>query len=122
MEYRLVDEEGHDVNSGDPGELLVRAAGEDPQRGFFSGYHKNAEETEKVWEGGWFHTGDVMRVNEDGYLHFVDRRKNIIRRSGENISAVEVEAVLFQNPMVTNCAVSPVYDELEEKKSVPVLS
>ena len=87
MEYRLVNEVmGPNVNSNELGELLVRAAGENPKRGFFSGYYKNAEETEKVWEGGWFHTGDVMRVTEDGFLHFVDRRKNIIRRSGENIS------------------------------------
>ena len=124
MEYRLLDEEGQDVNGGEPGELLVRATGENPRRGFFSGYLKNAEETEKVWKGGWFHTGDVMRVNEDGYLHFVDRRKNIIRRSGENISAVEVEAVLFQNAMVANCAVTPVYDELrgEEVSACIILS
>ena len=124
MEYRLLDEEGKDVNSGEPGELLVRATGENPRRGFFSGYLKNAEETEKVWKGGWFHTGDVMRVNEDGYLQFVDRRKNIIRRSGENISAVEVEAVLFQNAMVANCAVTPVYDELrgEEVSACIILS
>ena len=111
MEYRLVDEQGNDVNNGESGEILVRVAGENPRRGFFSGYYKNAEETEKVWEGGWFHTGDVMRLDENGYLHFVDRRKNIIRRSGENISAVEVEAVLFRNAMVANCAVTPVYDE-----------
>ena len=112
MEYRLIDEQGQKVNSGEPGELLVRAAGDNPRRGFFTGYHKDTEETEKVWEGGWFHTGDVLRVTDEGYLHFVDRRKNIIRRSGENIAAVEVEAVLFQNPMVANCAVTPVYDEL----------
>lgn len=112
MEYRLVDEEGQDVDKGEPGELLVRAAGDNPRRGFFSGYHKDAEETEKAWAGGWFHTGDVLKLSDDGYLHFVDRRKNIIRRSGENISAVEVEAVLFQNPMVANCAVTPVYDEI----------
>ncbi len=112
MEYRLVDEGGQDVDNGEPGELLVRAAGDNPRRGFFSGYHKDAQETEKAWAGGWFHTGDVLRVSDAGYLHFVDRRKNIIRRSGENISAVEVEAVLFRNPMVANCAVTPVYDEI----------
>lgn len=113
MEYRLVNEVmGPNVNSNEIGELLVRAAGENPKRGFFSGYYKNAEETEKVWEGGWFHTGDVMRVTEGGFLHFVDRRKNIIRRSGENIAALEVEAVLIQNAMVESCVVTPVYDEL----------
>ena len=111
VEYRLVDEEGNDVGAGEPGELLIRAAGENPRKGFFSGYYKNPEETAKVWEGGYFHTGDVVRISEDGSFHFVDRRKNIIRRSGENIAAVEVENVLFQHPAVANCAVTPIYDE-----------
>ena len=111
IEYRLVDEEGHDVGAGAPGELLIRARGDNPRKGFFSGYYKNPEETAKVWEGGYFHTGDVVRISEDGSFHFVDRRKNIIRRSGENIAAVEVENVLFQHPAVANCAVTPIYDE-----------
>ena len=111
IEYRLVDEEGNDVAPGEPGELLIRARGDNPRKGFFSGYYKNPEETAKVWEGGYFHTGDVVRVSEDGSFHFVDRRKNIIRRSGENIAAVEVENVLFRHPAVANCAVTPIYDE-----------
>ena len=111
IEYRLVDEEGNDVGAGEPGELLIRARGDNPHKGFFSGYYKNPEETAKVWEGGYFHTGDVVRISEDGSFHFVDRRKNIIRRSGENIAAVEVENVLFQHPAVANCAVTPIYDE-----------
>ena len=111
IEYRLVDEQGNDVEPGEPGELLIRAKGDNPRKGFFSGYYKNPEETARAWDGGYFHTGDVMRVSEDGSFHFVDRRKNIIRRSGENIAAVEVENVLFQHPAVANCAVTPVYDE-----------
>ena len=111
IEYRLVDEEGNNVAEGEPGELLIRASGDNPRKGFFSGYYKNPEETAKVWEGGYFHTGDVVRISADGSFHFVDRRKNIIRRSGENIAAVEVENVLFQHPLVANCAVAPVYDE-----------
>ena len=112
IEYRLVTEEGEDVAAGEPGELLIRAAGESPRKGFFSGYYKNEEETAKVWEDGYFHTGDVLRVSEDGSFHFVDRRKNIIRRSGENIAAVEVENVLFQSADVANCAATPIYDEM----------
>lgn len=111
VEYRLVDEQGNDIERGEPGELLIRARGDNPRKGFFSGYYKNPEETARAWEGGYFHTGDVVRVSEDGSFHFVDRRKNIIRRSGENIAAVEVENVLFQHPAVANCAVTPVYDE-----------
>ncbi|NKB36918.1 MAG: AMP-binding protein [Gammaproteobacteria bacterium] len=112
IEYRLVDEEGREVNAGEPGELLIRAKGDKPDKGFFSGYYKNEEETAKVWEDGYFHTGDVLRVSDDGSFHFVDRRKNIIRRSGENIAAVEVENVLFQSEHVANCAVTPIYDEM----------
>ena len=111
VEYRLVDEQGNDVARGEPGELLIRARGDNPRKGFFSGYYKNPEETARAWEGGYFHTGDVVRISADGSFHFVDRRKNIIRRSGENIAAVEVENVLFQHPAVANCAVTPVYDE-----------
>jgi len=97
------------------GELLVRQTGADPRRGFFSGYLKDAAATEEAWRGGWFHTGDAVRRGEDGQLHFVDRRKNIIRRAGENIAALEVEAALADHPAVAQVAViaapDPVRDE-----------
>jgi acyl-coenzyme A synthetase/AMP-(fatty) acid ligase len=99
----------------DNGELLVRQAGADPRRGFFSGYLKDAAGTEEAWRDGWFHTGDAVRRGEDGQLHFVDRRKNIIRRAGENIAALEVEAALADHPAVAQVAViaapDPVRDE-----------
>lgn len=112
MAYRIVDENDADVVPGAPGELLVRCNGDDPRKGFFSGYYKDAEATEQGWTGGWWHTGDVVRVDEAGTFFFVDRRKNIIRRSGENIAAVEVEAVLLRSPHVSNCAVTAVPDEM----------
>jgi acyl-CoA synthetase (AMP-forming)/AMP-acid ligase II len=97
------------------GELLVRQRGNDPRRGFFSGYLKDAPATEEAWRGGWFHTGDSVRRGEDGQLHFVERRKNIIRRAGENIAALEVEAALAEHPAVAQVAViaapDPVRDE-----------
>ena len=89
-----------------PGELLVRHRGTDPTFGFFQGYLKDAEATAEAWAGGWFHTGDVVRVDADGDFHFVDRKKNVIRRSGENISALEVESVLNQHPAVKTAAVA----------------
>jgi acyl-CoA synthetase (AMP-forming)/AMP-acid ligase II len=99
----------------DSGELLVRAAGPDPRRGFFSGYLKDEKATDDAWRDGWFHTGDAVRRGEDGAFHFVDRRKNIIRRSGENIAALEVEAALADHPDVKQVAVvaapDPVRDE-----------
>ncbi len=73
VEVRLVDEDGKDVATGEIGELLVRRAGKNPKFGFFDRYLKNEEETAKAWEGGWFHTGDVVRRNTDGTLVFVDR-------------------------------------------------
>ncbi|HEX7436906.1 MAG TPA: AMP-binding protein [Caldimonas sp.] len=112
VEVRLVDDEGRDVPAGTPGELLVRATGSDPRRHFFSGYLKDEAATEEAWAGGWFHTGDMVRSDADGDLHFVDRKKNVIRRSGENISAVEVESVLNQHPAVKASAVAAAPDDL----------
>lgn len=112
MEWRLVDDEGRDVPQGRPGELWVRAAGPDPRRGFFSGYLGDPEATAEAWAGGWFHTGDVMSVDGNGLFYFVDRKKSIIRRSGENIPALEVEAALKDCPGVRAAAATPVADPL----------
>ncbi|MDQ8017976.1 MAG: AMP-binding protein [Bordetella sp.] len=110
VEFRLVDDEGQDVRAGTPGELLVRSSGDDPRRHFFGGYLKDAAATDEAWQGGWFHTGDMVRRDEAGSLFFVDRKKNVIRRSGENISAVEVESVLNQHPAVKVSAVAATPD------------
>ena len=112
MDLRIVDEQDVDVDKGVAGELLVRTKGDNPREKFFSGYYKDEAATEEGWSGGWWHTGDVVREGPDGSLYFVDRRKNVIRRSGENIAAVEVEAVLYQSPDVDSCAVCPVPDEI----------
>ena len=112
VQVRLVDDAGQDVPVGEPGELLVRSSGPDPRAGFFSGYLKDEATTEEAWAGGWFHTGDVVRADEQGLLYFVDRRKNVIRRSGENISALEVESVLNQHPAVKTAAVAATPDAL----------
>lgn len=121
MEYRLVDETTHDVSNGEPGELLVRRRGHQPRRGFFSTYHKDAAATEEAWRGGWFHTGDIVRAGPDGSLYFVDRRKNVIRRSGENVSAVEVEMTLLEHADVANCAVTAVPDDLRGEEVFALL-
>jgi acyl-CoA synthetase (AMP-forming)/AMP-acid ligase II len=112
MEYRIVDEADSDVPAGESGELLVRSSGDEPRRMFFSGYYKDEAATEEGWKGGWWHTGDVVREGIDGSLYFVDRRKNVIRRSGENIAAVEVEAVLLRHASIDGCAVCAVPDEI----------
>ncbi len=112
LAYRIVDDAERDVAAGAVGELLVRREGADPRQGFFSGYYKDAPATEQAWAGGWFHTGDLVRVGEDGSFFFVDRSKNVVRRSGENIAAVEVESALQGHPDVLASAVCPVPDEV----------
>ena len=107
LEVRIVD---------DTGELLVRQKGADPRRGFFSGYLKDEAATAEAWRDGWFHTGDCVRRGADGALHFVDRRKNIIRRSGENIAALEVEAALAGHPAIGQVAVIAKPDEVREEE------
>ncbi|NVN85502.1 MAG: AMP-binding protein [Rhodopseudomonas sp.] len=109
---RIVNDSGAEAGVGEPGELLVRHAGDAPRYGFFRGYLKDEEATAAAWQDGWFHTGDVVRREADGSMHFVDRKKNVIRRSGENISAVEVESVLQQHPAVKQVAVAATPDSV----------
>jgi crotonobetaine/carnitine-CoA ligase len=116
VEVRVVDENDADVADGQPGEMLVRHSAATPRRGCFSGYLKDAAATETAWRGGWFHTGDTVYRAADGMLHFVDRKKNIIRRSGENIAAAEIEATLLSHPEVQQVAVLAVKDELREEE------
>ena len=112
VDCRVVTAEGDDAAPGAHGELWVRSAGDHPRRGFFSEYLKDPEATAQAWQGGYFHTGDIVFVDTDGDFHFVDRKKNVIRRSGENISAVEVEGVLLQHPRIASVGVSAVPDEV----------
>ncbi len=116
LEVRIVDDADHDVPAGTPGELLVRTSARAPRRDFFSGYLDDPAATEQAWRGGWFHTGDIVTRAPDGLLRFIDRRKNIIRRSGENIAAAEVEAVLQTHPLVEQAAVLAVPDDMREEE------
>ncbi len=112
VEARVVNDQGSDVGAGIPGELLVRNAGPDPKHGFFSEYYKDPAATEEAWQGGWFHTGDLVRRDTDNRYYFVDRKKNVIRRSGENIAAVEVESALMRHPEIEAVGVAAVPDEM----------
>ena len=113
---RVVDDEDREAPVGVPGELTLRMSGANPRRGLFSGYLKDPAATEEAWRGGWFHTGDIVTRAADGTLCFVDRKKNIIRRSGENIAAAEVEAVLQADEGVAQAAVIAVPDELRQEE------
>ena len=109
---RIVNDEGREVDTGMPGELLVRRARGNRRYGFFSHYEKNPRATQEAWKDGWFHTGDIVRKNEDGEIFFVDRKKNVIRRSGENIAAVEVESILMRHPRIKAVGITCVPDEI----------
>jgi len=116
MEVRVVDDDDREVPDNQHGEMVIRHSAETPRKGFFSGYLHAEAATEEAWKGGWFHTGDLIYRAEDGMLHFVDRKKHIIRRSGENISAAEVEAELLNDAAVQEVAVVPAPDELRQEE------
>jgi len=121
VDVRIVDDGGNDTPVGTPGELLVRRAGADPRYGFLREYLKNPEATTEAWKDGWFHTGDIVLRDADGDLHFVDRKKNVIRRSGENIAAVEVESVLNRHPAIRQAAVAATPDQVRGDEVAAVI-
>jgi len=112
VDARIVDRQANDARADQPGELWVRHAGSDPRRGFFSGYFRDAAATAAAWDGGWFHTGDIVARDAEGDMRFIDRKSNMIRRSGENIAVVEVEEVLAEHAAVAEAGVAAVPDEI----------
>jgi crotonobetaine/carnitine-CoA ligase len=108
---RVVDTHDNEVADGEPGELLLRA---DEPFAFATGYFGMPEKTVEAWRNLWFHTGDRVVREPDGFYRFMDRMKDAIRRRGENISSYEVEQVLVSHPQVENAAVFPVRSELAE--------
>ncbi len=116
VEAQVFDEQGNALPPDTPGELVIRHSAATPRKGFFSGYLKNAEATESAWQGGWFHTGDAVVMDEKGRLYFLDRKKNIIRRAGENIAAAEIEACLTAHEGVKQVAVLAAPDEVREEE------
>lgn len=112
-ECRVVDDHDMPVPDGEPGELIVRS--EHPWT-FFSGYMNRPEATANAWRNGWFHTGDLVRRDNEGNFFFVDRKKDAIRRRGENVSSAEVEAEALQHPSVGEaCAVAVPSDMAEDE-------
>jgi crotonobetaine/carnitine-CoA ligase len=111
FDARVAAASGGDALPEEPGELLVRA---DEPLAFATGYFAIPDKTAEAFRDGWFHTGDRVVREADGYFRFVDRMKDAIRRRGENISSFEVEQVLLSHPDVGNAAVFPVPSELAE--------
>jgi len=108
---RVVDGEDNEVPDGTPGELMLRA---EAPFAFATGYFGTPEKTVEAWRNLWFHTGDRVIREPDGYYKFVDRLKDAIRRRGENISSFEVEQVLLSHPEIATAAAFPVRSELAE--------
>ncbi len=116
-EARIVDDEDRPVPRGTVGELVLRGPG------MMDGYYKNPEASREAFRYGWFHTEDQARMDEEGRIFYSGRKKGRIRRSGENISAEEVEAAIESHPGVQSAACVAVPDELrgEEIKAYVVL-
>ncbi len=116
-EARVVDDAGRPVPRGEVGEIVMRGPG------MMDGYYRAEEATAEVFKGGWLHTGDLGRMDAAGRLYFAGRKKDMIRRSGENISAMEVEEVIELHPQVNLVACTSVPDDLrgEEVKAHVVL-
>ncbi len=111
FEARVVDDEDNEIAPGEPGELILRAS---EPFAFATGYFGMDDKTVQAWRNLWFHTGDRVVRDEDGYFRFVDRLKDAIRRRGENISSYEVEQVLLSHPLIETAAVYPVKSEMAE--------
>ena len=104
-DVRLVNDEGHDVPRGEAGELWIKG----PQ--VMQGYWQRPDETARVLRDGWLATGDIAKMDEDGYIHIVDRKKDMILVSGFNVYPNEVEAVIATHPAVADTAVVGVPDD-----------
>ena len=111
-----VNDKGIEAKQYAHGEMLIRYSQNEPRRNFFKGYLKDPLSTEQAWKDEWFHTGDIVYRDDQGMLHFVDRKKNIIRRSGENISAAEIENILQIHNKVHSVTVIAVKDEIREEE------
>jgi fatty-acyl-CoA synthase len=99
VETRVVDSEMNDVSVGEIGEIVHRS----PH--LLSGYYNNPEKTAEAFTGGWFHSGDLATVDEDGYITVVDRMKDMIKTGGENVASREVEEMIYRLPQVSEVAV-----------------
>ena len=106
FDVRIVDDNGMEVPPGVSGEILIRPNQPDIM---FKGYWRRPEETLKVMKDLWLHSGDIGRFDPDGFFYFVDRKKDYLRRRGENISSFEMEAAFNQHPDIEEAAVHAVF-------------
>lgn len=117
-EVALLDDEGKPVERGEVGQIAVRG---EPGWTLMKGYFDNPEATAETIRNGWLMSGDNARQDAEGYFHFVDRAKDMIKRSGENVAATEVEAVILEHDCVFDCAVIGVPDPIRDEAIVAVV-
>jgi long-chain acyl-CoA synthetase len=116
VEMRVVDEDDNEVAQGEVGEVVIRG------HNIMKGYWNKPEATEEAMRGGWFHSGDMARTDEDGYFYIVDRKKDLIIRGGYNVYPREVEEVLYEHPKIREAAVVGVpHDEWGEEIGAAVV-
>jgi long-chain acyl-CoA synthetase len=115
VEMKVVDEDGNEVSQGEVGEILIRG------HNIMKGYWNKEDATAETIRDGWLHTGDMARVDEDGYFFIVDRKKDMIIRGGYNVYPREIEEVLYEHPAVREAAVLGVpHDQLGEEVGAAV--
>jgi crotonobetaine/carnitine-CoA ligase len=118
MEIKIVDDERKEVPVGEMGEIAVRG---EPGISLFKEYYKNPEATAEVLVDGWFYTGDYGKIDEEGYVYFIDRKKDVIKRAAENISAPEVERVINEHPAVAESCVIGVPDPVRDQAVMAIV-
>jgi crotonobetaine/carnitine-CoA ligase len=111
FDVRIVDDDDVEVPTGEVGEIVCRPIGPNLM---FAGYWNRPTDTLAAFKNLWFHTGDLARVDEDAYLYFVDRKKDALRRRGENISSFEMEKTLYAHPDLRDVAVHAVASDVGE--------
>jgi len=114
-EARIVDEDGVDVPRGTIGELLLR------NPALMAGYFRDTVRTAEALRDGWLYTGDMAWQDTDGFFYFSDRKKDIVRRRGENVSSLEVELVLNDHPGVLESAIVGVASDLTDEDLLAVV-
>ncbi len=109
-QVEVVDSEGVPVSTGEVGEIVIRADG--PTPGLLMEYYQDPERTKEAWHDGWYHTGDTVWQDEDGYFWYVGRTDDVIKASGYRIGPFEIESVLMEHPAVLECAVTGAPDPI----------
>ncbi len=115
---KVIDEKGVEVPPGTLGEIIVGGV---EGRTLMKGYYKNPEATNDTMREGWLYTGDNAYMDEDGYFHFVDRKKDMIKRGGENVAAIEVEFVIGLHPKVQEVSIIGVPDPVRDEAIVAIV-